>query len=1120
MGNRRAGIRRGKSGRVVRVKGERTTLEGETEPVQTVHVRSEEPSVDEQPRPPSTEDKYQVCDLYAVGGARAADETEEEAKPFVHEVRLLGPNGEKVRVRAIFDDGAMIGAMCVTIYEKVKHRLQGWRPSQRVLRMANGVLVKSQATWTGTIDLNGVRAQGTLEVFDSGGGWSFLFGKPMLKAFKANHDYERDTIQVRDDKKTAELENDIDSAYYASRESKTKPKTADWKQHQSNQAVEPVLVVGDEHTEYQLGPEWAEVVPDELEEETDTFTRQSDPFSQKRVNALLKAITIGEDLSEEQREKVRKLIAMYADCFALSVKEVILARDATLDLNIPEGTQLPVKARQRTFTPPQRRYLHKKVLEMLGAGIIERADPSKVKCVSPTTLGQKQHEGAGLTLEELQRKVNEECEAAGLGPHFQVAKTEERADQGKNTDREQKWRICQDFREVNRHSKVAPMPQGDIRVKQHRLSSHRYLSVIDFTSGFYAVEIDPESRPYTVFYVEGLGHFWYVRMLFRLTGAPTAFAMVTTMHLHDLIAEEVLEIFVDDGGIAGDTFNKMTSKLTKVLNHVCEQRLSLSAAKSKLFMPEAVFAGARVGQRGVLPDLVKLTAIVDWKQPATALNLASFLGLTGHFRDLIKGYARVEGPLRDLLATVPLPQPCTKSTYRRIMGAHRLEERWSQDHTKAFLNLKIAITSEPILRGPRWDGTPFVVTTDGCKDGFAGVLAQRSPHTKADGTVTQKLHPIAFASKRTSPTEAKYKPFLLEFAALKFALDKFSDIIWGFPIEIETDCQALKDTLLSDKPSAVHARWRDGIIAHQIVDVRHVPGKINVVADGLSRRWEGQEPQEGEGDSWTVNPDRDETVGLTNDVLLTLDTGSNEQIKALRTRLKNEHLFIEVIDAITARDSAKTVRDRRRARHRASQYVLEEGKLWKLHGGTSTRARTRTECISRAEAEQRAAQQHQQGGHMGRDGVKIALKDVISSPDLDLSIMKAIQACVQCKNFGPSRLNALLQPITRRHPFELLVGDYLSMPPGKGGYHTVGLYLDVFSQHIWAFKYKTAGTAKTTIDALSTITKAFIAPETFMTDGGTHFNNHIVREFCDSNGCKHHVTPAYSPWVNGLVDVP
>lgn len=64
--------------------------------------------------------------------------------------------------------------------------------------------------------------------------------------------------------------------------------------------------------------------------------------------------------------------------------------------------------------------------------------------------------------------------------------------------------------------------------------------------------------------------------------------------------------------------------------------------------------------------------------------------------------------------------------------------------------------------------------------------------TRPGGKIVEKLHPIAYASKHTSLSEAHYKPFLLEFAALKFTLDKF-DIIWGFPIEIETDCQALRD---------------------------------------------------------------------------------------------------------------------------------------------------------------------------------------------------------------------------------------------------------------------------------------------------------------------------------------
>jgi hypothetical protein len=99
-----------------------------------------------------------------------------------------------------------------------------------------------------------------------------------------------------------------------------------------------------------------------------------------------------------------------------------------------------------------------------------------------------------------------------------------------------------------------------------------------------------------------------------------------------------------------------------------------------------------------------------------------------------------------------------------------------------------------------------------------------------------------------------------------------------------------------------------------------------------------------------------------------------------------------------------------------------------------------------------------------------------------------------------------------------MVGDYLSMPVEKGGYHMIRLYLDMFSQHLWAFKYKMAGTAKTTMDALSTISKMFITPKTFMSDGRSHFNNNTVWEFCDSTRCKHHVTPTYSLWVNRLIE--
>ena len=82
--------------------------------------------------------------------------------------------------------------------------------------------------------------------------------------------------------------------------------------------------------------------------------------------------------------------------------------------------------------------------------------------------------------------------------------------------------------------------------------------------------------------------------------------------------------------------------------------------------------------------------------------------------------------------------------------------------------------------------------------------------------------------------------------------------------------------------------------------------------------------------------------------------------------------------------------------------------------------------------------EHKKGGHFHCDLIKIALLSKIHTPSLDQSIVKAISDCARCKNFGGTHLHALLQPITQQHPFELLVGDYLSMPLGKGSFTQLG----------------------------------------------------------------------------------
>jgi hypothetical protein len=93
-------------------------------------------------------------------------------------------------------------------------------------------------------------------------------------------------------------------------------------------------------------------------------------------------------------------------------------------------------------------------------------------------------------------------------------------------------------------------------------------------------------------------------MPFGLTGASSTFAEMTAQALGDLVGI-LFELFVDDGGMARDNFAETLADIQTLLTRVREKGLSISATKSKFFMTEATFVGARVGPTGTKPDLTK-----------------------------------------------------------------------------------------------------------------------------------------------------------------------------------------------------------------------------------------------------------------------------------------------------------------------------------------------------------------------------------------------------------------------------------------------------------------------------------------------------------------------------------
>ena len=345
------------------------------------------------------------------------------------------------------------------------------------------------------------------------------------------------------------------------------------------------------------------------------------------------------------------------------------------------------------------------------------------------------------------------------------------------------------------------------------------------------------------------------------------------------------------------------------------------------------------------------------------------------------------------------------------------------------------------------------------------------------------------------------------------------DITWGFPIELETDCQALQDQLLSTKMNLTHVHWCDGVLSHNIIDVRHRPGCLNVVADGLSQKFMNMPLEDGDGPEWTVSEDWEACVGLAHDIFGVIEEGGGQGMGAtLKARFVEEKVFVEVIDALLELDHGTSLWEKRRARHRAEGYLVEDGWLWKLGNAKLICAQLPVECVTKAEVREIAWEVHRDGGHFHHDNIKAELLDHIYSPGLDRSITQAIIGCGKCKGFGRTHLHSLLEPIMWHHLFELLVSDTLTMPIGKGGLKKISLYVDVYSQHVSGNALCRAATGKSTCTALTKVCDMYTDPEAFMTDGGPEFDNMEVWEFCESRGIKLHIVPMYSPWISGLVE--
>ncbi len=377
-------------------------------------------------------------------------------------------------------------------------------------------------------------------------------------------------------------------------------------------------------------------------------------------------------------------------------------------------------------------------------------------------------------------------------------------------------RVCINFRKLNAQSKfdAYPMPRVDDLLE--KIGRAQYITTLDLCKGYWQVPLNPESRPYTAFRTP-LGLFQFTVLPFGLHGAPATFQRLMDQVLQG--CEDWSAAYLDDVVIHSNSWVEHLQHLQQILKRIEEAGLTLNISKGEWARQEANYLGYHLGNGQLRPQVDKVEAIRRSPQPKTKKEVRSFLGLVGWYRRFVPNFASIAAPLTNLLSkmvTNPIP--------------------WTDDCETAFNSLKEKMCSSPVLQSPDFPQR-FLVQVDVSATGIGAVLAQGSAGEE---------RPVVYLSRKLLPRETRYSAVEKEGLAIKWSLDSLRYYLLGREFDLETDHRALPWIQSMKDHNARVTRWYLALQLYHF-KIRHRPGRLNVVADYLSRFPASRRLGEGEG---------------------------------------------------------------------------------------------------------------------------------------------------------------------------------------------------------------------------------------------------------------------------------
>jgi hypothetical protein len=206
-----------------------------------------------------------------------------------------------------------------------------------------------------------------------------------------------------------------------------------------------------------------------------------------------------------------------------------------------------------------------------------------------------------------------------------------------------KWRMCVDFRALNKITvkNRYPLPRIDDLLDQ--LKDEKYFTKLDLRSGYHQIRIVEGDTWKTTFKTKQ-GLFECMVMPFGLCNAPATFMRVMNDVLRPFLDDFVI-VYLDDIFIFSRSREEHIEHVKNVSDVLRKEQLFLKLSKCEFGKTSLIYLGHIVGGGELKIDPPKVKVILEWSRPSNVTEVRIFLGATQYWRNFIANFSSIAAPL-------------------------------------------------------------------------------------------------------------------------------------------------------------------------------------------------------------------------------------------------------------------------------------------------------------------------------------------------------------------------------------------------------------------------------------------------------------------------------------------